>query len=220
MHADVGLQYSVIVNLLDAFPRMKRLALSLQVKKLRQTRAKLTALLRHGDLLGTPECPVTDSATASTWADCIKPLKNASGKSRLGYAYNSPFQDVEISQPFDPAAAVFGQFAGYTDADGVAEDSTTETFAALRVLIDNERWRGVPFLLRTGKAMAETRQTVSLALREPEHQIFDCRARDIRRPNELVFELADDPQCKALMQRFIREQPALWNEDIAGRENV
>lgn len=97
-------------------------------------------------------------------------------------------------QPFDPAAAVFGQFAGYTDEDGVAGDSSTETFAALRVLIDNERWRGVPFLLRTGKAMAETRQTVSLALREPEHQIFDCRAQDIRRPNELVFELTDDPQ--------------------------
>ncbi len=97
-------------------------------------------------------------------------------------------------RPFDPAAAVFGQFAGYTDEDGVAGDSRTETFAALRVLIDNERWRGVPFLLRTGKAMAETRQTVSLALREPEHQIFDCRAKDIRRPNELVFELTDDPR--------------------------
>jgi glucose-6-phosphate 1-dehydrogenase len=97
-------------------------------------------------------------------------------------------------QPFDPAAAVFGQFAGYADEDGVAADSKTETFAAVRVLIDNDRWRGVPFLLRTGKAMAETRQTVSLALHEPDHQIFDCRARDIRRPNELVFELTDDPK--------------------------
>ncbi|HEY5197509.1 MAG TPA: glucose-6-phosphate dehydrogenase [Solirubrobacteraceae bacterium] len=95
--------------------------------------------------------------------------------------------------PFDPAAAVFGQFAGYRDEDGVASDSNTETFAALRVLIDNDRWRGVPFLLRTGKAMAETRRTVSLALREPDQQIFDCRAEEIRRPNEIVFELADDP---------------------------
>jgi glucose-6-phosphate 1-dehydrogenase len=101
------------------------------------------------------------------------------------------FADV---RPFDPAAAVFGQFEGYRDEDGVAGDSSTETFAALRVLIDNDRWRGVPFLLRTGKAMAETRQTVSLALREPEHQIFDCRSEDIRRANELVFELSDDPQ--------------------------
>ncbi len=97
-------------------------------------------------------------------------------------------------QPFDPGSAVFGQFAGYTDENGVAADSQTETFAAVRVLIDNDRWRGVPFLLRTGKALAETRRTVSLALREPDHQIFDCAARDVRRPNELVFELTDNPQ--------------------------
>jgi len=67
------------------------------------TRAKLTQLLRHGDLLGTPECPVTDLASAATWADCIKPLKDASGKSRFGYAYNWHFQDVDICQPFDLA---------------------------------------------------------------------------------------------------------------------
>jgi glucose-6-phosphate 1-dehydrogenase len=96
-------------------------------------------------------------------------------------------------QPFDPAAAVFGQFAGYRDEDGVAADSSTETFVALRVLIDNDRWRGVPFLLRTGKAMACTRRTVSLALREPDHQIFDCGDEDTRRPNEIVFELTDAP---------------------------
>jgi glucose-6-phosphate 1-dehydrogenase len=101
------------------------------------------------------------------------------------------FDDLE---PFDPRSAVFGQFDGYHDEDGVAGDSRTETFVALRALIDNDRWRGVPFLLRTGKAMAESRRTVSLALREPDHQIFDCRGDDTRRPNELVFELADDPE--------------------------
>jgi glucose-6-phosphate 1-dehydrogenase len=101
------------------------------------------------------------------------------------------FRDV---QPFDPRSAVFGQFAGYRDEDGVAGDSTTETFAAIRVLIDNDRWRGVPFLLRTGKAMAEGRRTVSLTLREPDHQIFDCQSEGTRRSNEIVFELTDAPQ--------------------------
>ncbi|MEO6896411.1 MAG: nucleoside deaminase [Caldimonas sp.] len=43
---------------------------------------------------------------------------------------------------------------------------------------------------------------------------------DFLRQYGVEVELADDPQCRALMQRFIREQPALWNEDIAGRENV
>ncbi|MEG3154103.1 S1/P1 nuclease [Sphingomonas sp. RB1R13] len=65
------------------------------------TRAKLNALLRHGALLGTPECPVSDMASASTWADCIKPLKDAAGKARFGYAYNWHFQNVDICKPFD-----------------------------------------------------------------------------------------------------------------------
>ena len=67
------------------------------------TRARLDRLLRRGDLLGTPECPVTDIASASTWADCIKPLKGADGKARFGYAYNWHFQDVDICKPFDLA---------------------------------------------------------------------------------------------------------------------
>ena len=65
------------------------------------TRARLNALLRHGDLLGTPECAVSDMASASTWADCIKPLKDANGKSRFGYAYSWHFQDVDVCKPFD-----------------------------------------------------------------------------------------------------------------------
>ena len=67
------------------------------------TRIRLNALLRHGDLLETPECPVTDMASASTWADCVKPLKDAASKSRFGYAYNWHFQDVDICKPFDVA---------------------------------------------------------------------------------------------------------------------
>ena len=67
------------------------------------TRARLDRLLRHGDLLGTPECPVVDIASASTWADCIKPLKATDGKARFGYAYNWHFQDVDICRPFDLA---------------------------------------------------------------------------------------------------------------------
>jgi glucose-6-phosphate 1-dehydrogenase len=101
------------------------------------------------------------------------------------------FEDL---RPFDPQRSVFGQFDGYREEDGVAEDSTIETFVAIRVEIDNERWRGVPFLLRTGKAMAEGRRVVSVALREPESQIFDADGDGATRPNEIVFELTEDPQ--------------------------
>jgi glucose-6-phosphate 1-dehydrogenase len=63
---------------------------------------------------------------------------------------------------------VLGQFDGYRDIDGVAADSQTDTFVAARMWIDNDRWRGVPFLMRTGKRLAAGRQQVSLILREPE----------------------------------------------------
>jgi len=72
---------------------------------------------------------------------------------------------------FRPLAAddvVLGQFDGYTGTEGVPEDSTTDTFTAARLWIDTDRWRGVPFLLRTGKRMAVGEQQVSLIFRAPE----------------------------------------------------
>jgi glucose-6-phosphate 1-dehydrogenase len=71
-------------------------------------------------------------------------------------------------RPLDPERdVVLGQYEGYRDTDGVADDSTTETFVAVQLWVDNDRWRGVPFLLRTGKRMAESAQKVSLLLRTP-----------------------------------------------------
>jgi glucose-6-phosphate 1-dehydrogenase len=67
----------------------------------------------------------------------------------------------------DPAEVVLGQFDGYRDILGVDPRSTRDTFVAARLWIDNPRWRGVPFYLRTGKRMAASHQRVSLILREP-----------------------------------------------------
>ncbi len=68
----------------------------------------------------------------------------------------------------DPAEVVLGQFAGYRDVPGVAARSQQNTYVAARLWIDNPRWRGVPFYLRTGKRLAETEQRVSLILRKPD----------------------------------------------------
>ncbi len=78
-------------------------------------------------------------------------------------------------RPLDPTAdVVLGQFEGYRDIEGVAADSQTDTFIAARLWIDNDRWRGVPFLLRTGKRMAAGAQRVTLLLRrDPEHLFGD-----------------------------------------------
>lgn len=68
------------------------------------TRRAVHRLLAHADLLGTPQCKAATMAQASVWADCIKPLKDAAGKSRFGYAYAWHYQDVNICRTFDLAA--------------------------------------------------------------------------------------------------------------------
>ena len=60
-----------------------------------------------------------------------------------------------------------GQYKGYRTIDGVAQDSTTETFAALRLDIDNWRWSGVPFFIRTGKRMPVTQTEIRLVFKHP-----------------------------------------------------
>ncbi|GAB3841552.1 hypothetical protein GCM10027610_051020 [Dactylosporangium cerinum] len=74
---------------------------------------------------------------------------------------------IRSFRPLDPAEVVLGQFAGYREVPGVAPRSKTDTFVAARLWIDNPRWRGVPFLLRTGKRMADSQQRVSVVLRTP-----------------------------------------------------
>ena len=95
-------------------------------------------------------------------------------------------------RPFSSGETVYGQFAGYREEEGVDPASRTETFVALRAFVDNDRWRDVPFLLRTGKALAATRRTVTITLREPKADVFGHG--DDGRANEIVFELGDDPQ--------------------------
>jgi glucose-6-phosphate 1-dehydrogenase len=75
-------------------------------------------------------------------------------------------------RPLDPDRVVRGQYEGYRSVQGVAPDSQTETFIALEALIDNWRWSGVPFFLRTGKAMAESARIISIAFREPPQSMF------------------------------------------------
>lgn len=71
-------------------------------------------------------------------------------------------------RPLDVSEVVLGQYDGYRDTPGVAKDSTTDTFVAATLWIDTDRWHGVPFLLRTGKQMAQNEQRVTLLLRDPD----------------------------------------------------
>ena len=71
-------------------------------------------------------------------------------------------------RPLSPEDVVLGQFEGYTDIDGIDDDSRTDTFVAARLWVDTDRWRDVPFLLRTGKKLADDAQRVSLLLQKPD----------------------------------------------------
>jgi glucose-6-phosphate 1-dehydrogenase len=95
--------------------------------------------------------------------------------------------------PVDPAHVVRGQFSGYRELDGVARDSDTETFIALKVGIDNWRWAGVPIYLRTGKRMAEGMRIISIAFKEAPRTMFAPGSGvGAQGPDHLTFDLADN----------------------------
>lgn len=79
----------------------------------------------------------------------------------------------QAMQPLNPAQLVRGQFRGYREEPGVAADSSIETFAALRLNIDNPRWAGVPFYIRAGKQMPLTASEIMVTLKKPRHAVFD-----------------------------------------------
>jgi glucose-6-phosphate 1-dehydrogenase len=70
-------------------------------------------------------------------------------------------------RPLKRSDVVVGQYEGYRDIDGVPDDSRTETFVAAKLWVDNDRWQGVPFLLRTGKCLAGSHQRVSVQFKDP-----------------------------------------------------
>jgi glucose-6-phosphate 1-dehydrogenase len=112
----------------------------------------------------------------------------------------------EAIKPLDPGRVIFGQYDGYRAEPAVATDSTVETFAALEVEVNNQRWAGVPFQLRTGKALAESRHSVTLGFKKTPRQLFERAddAADQLDPNELTFELSDPG---VIWVDFLAKQP-------------
>jgi len=92
----------------------------------------------------------------------------------------------------EPTHVVRGQYLGYRDEPGVSAHSETETFIALKCEIDNWRWAGVPFFLRTGKRLAEGARIISIAFREPPKSMFPIGSGvGAHGPDHLTFDLAD-----------------------------
>jgi len=107
----------------------------------------------------------------------------------IGEEKNKVFRSLS---PIEPHHVVRGQYTGYVDEPGVASRSETETFIALKCEIDNWRWAGVPFYLRTGKRMAEGSRIISIAFREPPRSMFPAGSGvGAHGPDHLTFDLAD-----------------------------
>jgi glucose-6-phosphate 1-dehydrogenase len=89
----------------------------------------------------------------------------------------------------DPAYYVRGQYDGYLDIDGVASDSSTETYAAMRLQIDNWRWSGVPWFIRTGKLLPVTQTELRVVFRHPPRLGFMEHGHRRPEPDQMVVKL-------------------------------
>ena len=108
--------------------------------------------------------------------------------------YHEAIRDEQVKvfrsiRPLSGGDLIRGQFRGYRNEEGVARDSTVETFAAVRLHIDSWRWDGVPFLLRAGKNLASTTTEVLVTLRRPPLSRLSSRE-----TNYVLFQLS--PQVK------------------------
>ena len=127
-----------------------------------------------------------------------------------GSADDTQDKKVEVFRampPADPQHYVRGQYQGYTDTPGVAPGSTTETYAALRLEIDNWRWADVPIFIRAGKALPHRVTEVRLLLRRTPRLSFLPRAGRVD-PNQIVLRIDPDPgmrlQLSALAEQSWR----------------
>jgi glucose-6-phosphate 1-dehydrogenase len=114
-------------------------------------------------------------------------------------------------RPLRPADVVRGQYRGYRSERDVAPESRIETYVAARLEIDNARWAGVPFWIRTGKSLAVTANEVHVRLKKPAVALFD--AGSTAHPNEFNFRLSPDV-CISLTARTKVPGTAMVGENV------
>jgi glucose-6-phosphate 1-dehydrogenase len=105
----------------------------------------------------------------------------------------------EAMRPLTHEDVVRGQYVGYHELEGVAPDSDTETYVAGRMFIDNWRWKGVPFLFRTGKRLPESRRVLTIVFKKPALSLFERAdvSTDTIDENHLTFDLGDPGSISA-----------------------
>jgi glucose-6-phosphate 1-dehydrogenase len=112
----------------------------------------------------------------------------------------------QAMRPIDVRHVVRGQYEGYQQEKGVARGSPTETMIALKAEVDNWRWKGVPFFLRSGKSLGAGRQVITLGFHEPPLRMFKTHRKDIPdgRKNEIIIDFADPG---SITTKFLAKEP-------------
>ncbi|HEX9891420.1 MAG TPA: glucose-6-phosphate dehydrogenase [Actinomycetota bacterium] len=113
---------------------------------------------------------------------------------------------LRAMRPVRPEDVVLGQYQGYRDERNVAPDSRVNTFVAMRVEIDNWRWAGVPFFLRTGKRLARKQAEATVVFKEVPHLIFEQLGMGPVDPNRLSIRFQPD---EGLSMAFTVQKPGL-----------
>jgi glucose-6-phosphate 1-dehydrogenase len=106
----------------------------------------------------------------------------------------------------DPDHYVRGQYDGYREIDGVAANSTTETYAALRLEIDNWRWAGVPFFIRTGKQLAATETEIRMVFKHPPRLAFIPSLKRRPEPSQVVFKIGPSTGIEVVLDGHRADQ--------------
>jgi len=136
---------------------------------------------------------------------CIRPISKGSVHA---HAFRAQYK----------AGAIAGeQVAGYQEEPGVAPDSVTETYVAAKFYIDNWRWRGVPFYLRTGKRMKEAMSMIAIRLRHPPQQLFRETPLETLEPNWIVLSIQPN---ESMHMELHAKQPGLGMDTHVVRLNA
>lgn len=111
--------------------------------------------------------------------------------------------------PIDMKNVVLGQYTGYQETDRVAPNSRTPTYAAMKLFVNNWRWQGVPFYLRSGKSMPQKTSEISIYFRHPPHNMFMAGHLDAPFPNVLSIIIQPD---EGIHLSFATKQPDSYRD--------
>jgi glucose-6-phosphate 1-dehydrogenase len=113
--------------------------------------------------------------------------------------------------PLRAGDVVRGQYRGYRSEQGVAPASRVETYVAARLAVENRRWAGVPFGIRSGKCLTATVTEVQVRFKQPQHALFDSQA--VGHANQIGFRLSPDVSI-TLTARVKAPGEAMIGEDV------